>query len=80
MCIVVKQVGVETALYYNVQCAMYNVQCAMCIVVKQLCTINRYNVQCAMCIVVKQVGVEGNGRWWAPSLLVSGDTASRDVQ
>ena len=43
-----------------------------------------YNVQREMCndIVhcVTQVGVEGNGRWLAPSLLVSGDTRAGDVQ
>ena len=67
-----------------IQCRLA-LQCAKCLVM-DMCnvqwTVN--NVQHEMCNgtvhCVTQVGVEGNGRWLAPSLLVSGDTTSRDVQ
>ena len=76
--------SLKLSVQLYIQCRLA-LQCAKCLVM-DMCnvqwTVN--NVQHEMCNgtvhCVTQVGVEGNGRWLAPSLLVSGDTRAGDVQ
>ena len=70
--------SLKLSVQLYIQCRLA-LQCAKCLVM-DMCNVQWtvYNVQHEMCNgtvhCVTQVGVEGNGRWLAPSLLVSGDT------
>ena len=76
--------SLKLSVQLYIQCRLA-LQCAKCLVM-DMCNVQWtvYNVQYEMCNgtvhCVTQVGVEGNGRWLAPSLLVSGDTRAGDVQ